>query len=150
MKSTSWTFLKLFSVILLTVYLVINLTGCSNSIPDQTSNYSEPVQSTQSKSNTSATSQVIKGVIKVSDLPIEARKTMLLIKSGGPFPYTNDGAVFNNYERLLPGKSSGYYHEYTVITPGSPDRGARRIVAGSNGEYYYTDDHYNTFKLVVE
>jgi ribonuclease T1 len=150
MKSPSGNYLKLVSAILLTVYFVINFTGCSNSILDTMPNYTAPVQSTQSKSNTAATSQMPKGVVKVSDLPVEARKTMLLIKSGGPFPYTQDGAVFNNYEGLLPGKSSGYYHEYTVITPGSPDRGARRIVAGSNGEHYYTDDHYNSFKLVVE
>ncbi|TFH36080.1 MAG: ribonuclease N1, partial [Dehalococcoidia bacterium] len=67
-----------------------------------------------------------------------------------PFPYAQDGTVFHNYEGLLPKKADGYYHEYTVSTPGSPDRGARRIVAGGSDERYYTDDHYNSFRLVVE
>jgi ribonuclease T1 len=88
--------------------------------------------------------------VRISDLPSEARSTLKLIKSGGPFPYSKDGAVFGNYEGLLPAKPKGYYHEYTVVTPGSQDRGARRIVAGSGGEYYYTGDHYSSFKLIQE
>jgi ribonuclease T1 len=82
-------------------------------------------------------------------LPAQARETIALIQRGGPFPYRQDGAVFQNRERLLPGKPSGYYHEYTVVTPGSPDRGARRIVTGANGELYYTNDHYDSFKQVI-
>lgn len=82
-------------------------------------------------------------------LPAQARETIALIQRGGPFPYRQDGAVFQNRERLLPGKPNGYYHEYTVVTPGSPDRGARRIVTGANGELYYTDDHYDSFKQVI-
>ncbi len=87
--------------------------------------------------------------IKYERLPTQARETIELIQSGGPFPYRQDGAVFQNRERLLPGKPNGYYHEYTVETPGSPDRGARRIIAGGQGELYYTDDHYDSFKQVV-
>lgn len=83
-------------------------------------------------------------------MPPEARTTLQLIDSGGPFPYSKDGAVFHNYEGVLPEKRDGYYHEYTVVTPGSSDRGARRVVTGSNGERYYSDDHYSTFKLIVE
>jgi ribonuclease T1 len=82
-------------------------------------------------------------------LPAQARETIGLIQRGGPFPYRQDGAVFQNRERLLPGKPGGYYHEYTVVTPGSPDRGARRIIAGEKGELYYTDDHYDSFKQVI-
>ena len=82
-------------------------------------------------------------------LPAEARETIRLIQRGGPFPYRQDGIVFQNREGLLPRKPSGYYHEYTVKTPGSADRGARRIVAGEQGELYYTDDHYASFKQVV-
>lgn len=88
--------------------------------------------------------------IPVRQLPPEARQTLELIASNGPFPYSKDGAVFHNYEGLLPKKRDGYYREYTVMTPGSADRGARRIVAGEKGERYYTDDHYNSFRLVVE
>jgi ribonuclease T1 len=91
-------------------------------------------------------------------LPEEARETLALIKAGGPFPYRKDGSVFGNREKHLPSRDRGYYREYTVKTPGSRDRGARRIVAGSgergdartSGEYYYTDDHYNTFRRIRE
>jgi ribonuclease T1 len=85
-----------------------------------------------------------------ADLPPEARETLQLIKSGGPFPYAKDGAVFGNREGLLMAKPRGYYHEYTVPTPGTRDRDARRIIAGKNGEYYYTDDHYRSFRRIRE
>lgn len=87
--------------------------------------------------------------ISASALPREARTTLALIASDGPFPYDQDGAVFQNREKLLPAKKSGYYHEYTVETPGSPDRGARRIITGDGGERYYTDDHYDSFRWIV-
>ncbi len=82
-------------------------------------------------------------------LPIQARDVIRLIAKGGPFPYRQDGIPFENRERILPQRPAGYYKEYTVETPGSPDRGARRIVAGKQGELYYTGDHYATFKRVV-
>lgn len=81
-------------------------------------------------------------------LPPEARQTLHLIRQGGPFPYPRDGTVFGNYEKRLPKKQRGYYHEYTVKTPGARDRGARRIVCGQPAECYYTDDHYRSFKLI--
>jgi len=94
------------------------------------------------------------GEIAVADLPPEARHTLALIKRGGPFPYSKDGTVFRNYEGVLPKQKRGYYHEFTVKTPGARNRGARRIVSGGNprtsGEYYYTDDHYATFKRIKE
>ncbi|HEY0453180.1 ribonuclease domain-containing protein, partial [Actinophytocola sp.] len=62
--------------------------------------------------------------------------------------YPQDGTVFSNREAILPNCASGYYHEYTVVTPGSPDRGARRIVTGSAGEHFYTGDHYASFQLI--
>jgi ribonuclease T1 len=88
--------------------------------------------------------------IRGAQLPPQARETLHLIRAGGPFPYAKDGVVFGNYERLLPRKPRGYYHEYTVPTPGAHDRGARRIIAGQGGELYYTDDHYRTFKRILE
>ncbi len=88
--------------------------------------------------------------IRAADLPPEARQTIALIGQGGPFPYRKDGAVFGNRERLLPLRERGYYREYTVRTPGARDRGARRIVAGRGGELYYTDDHYRSFKRILE
>jgi ribonuclease T1 len=87
--------------------------------------------------------------IRVDRLPVQARDTLDLIQHGGPFPHRQDGAVFQNRERLLPGKPNGYYREYTVETPGSADRGARRIIAGDKGELFYTDDHYGSFRQVV-
>lgn len=85
-----------------------------------------------------------------AELPKQAQQTLSLIARGGPFPYRQDGQVFQNREGILPKKNKGYYHEYTVETPGSEDRGARRIVTGDDGEMYYTDDHYDSFKLVVD
>lgn len=90
------------------------------------------------------------GDVPVEKLPMEARATLELIKAGGPFPYQQDGRVFGNREARLPKRNRGYYREYTVRTPGAHDRGARRIVAGSGGEYYYTDDHYRSFKRILE
>jgi len=87
--------------------------------------------------------------VRIEQLPPEARATLRLIERGGPFPYSRDGTVFGNRERLLPLHSHGYYREYTVSTPGSRDRGARRIVAGSQGEHYYTSDHYRSFRRII-
>ena len=87
--------------------------------------------------------------ISVSDLPAEALNTLRLIKSGGPYPFERDGIEFRNRERRLPSQGSGYYREFTVPTPGESDRGARRIIVGSGGEIFYTEDHYESFKRVV-
>ena len=90
------------------------------------------------------------GEVGLVELPPEARETLALIKAGGPFPYARDGTVFRNREGLLPARPRGYYREYTVRTPGARDRGARRIVAGRDGEYYYTHDHYRSFRRIRE
>ena len=94
------------------------------------------------------------GVVLAADLPYEARQTMALVKQGGPFPYPKDGVVFGNYESLLPKQSRGYYHEFTVKTPGTRSRGARRLIVGGKltdpGEFFYTADHYATFMRITE
>lgn len=87
--------------------------------------------------------------IHVDDLPTEAFDTLVLIDSGGPYPYQKDGSTFQNREGYLPERQRGYYREFTVETPGSPDRGARRIVAGGAGELFWTDDHYDSFSQIV-
>lgn len=86
-------------------------------------------------------------------LPSEAHEVLKRIERGGPFAYRQDGSVFQNRERRLPAQPNGYYHEYTVETPGSRDRGARRIITGGGTpgesrprEYWYTDDHYRSFQ----
>jgi ribonuclease T1 len=92
--------------------------------------------------------------VAVAGLPPEARGTLALIRRGGPFPYRQDGTVFGNRERLLPPKERGYYREYTVKTPGTRDRGARRIITGGEPnaprEFYYSDDHYRSFSRIRE
>lgn len=96
----------------------------------------------------STTTHAAGAEVSLSSLPGQAAATVALIERGGPFPYRQDGVVFANAERHLPIRARGYYHEYTVTTPGSPDRGARRIITGSAGEYYYTADHYDSFERV--
>lgn len=110
--------------------------------------------------------------IRVAELPQEARETLQLIRRGGPYPHDRDGVTFGNYEKLLPPAPRGHYREYTVMTPGVRHRGARRIVVGcerqraasaspssgalrlvqcrDGGEFYYTADHYRTFRRIVE
>ena len=83
-------------------------------------------------------------------LPQEARQTLRLIQQGGPFPYSKDGSVFGNYEKRLPPQARGHYREYTVPTPGARNRGAQRIIAGRQGAFYYTADHYRTFSRIRE
>ena len=92
--------------------------------------------------------------VALSGLPKEAQVTQELIRTGGPFPYDKDGAVFGNRERQLPSQPRGHYREYTVKTPGSRDRGARRIVCGGRNPTaseacYYTDGHYASFRRIV-
>lgn len=95
------------------------------------------------------------GSVPLASLPAEARTTHRLIFAGGPFPYRKDGTVFGNRERLLPRAQRGFYREYTVPTPGSRDRGARRIVCGGERPTapeacFYTADHYASFKLIAQ
>jgi ribonuclease T1 len=94
-------------------------------------------------------------VVALASLPAQARETEQLIRSGGPFASAKDGAVFGNRERILPRQERGYYREYTVKTPGARDRGARRIVCGGHDARapvacYYSDDHYASFKRIVQ
>jgi len=95
------------------------------------------------------------GSVALAELPKEAQTTERLIRSGGPFPYPKDGVVFGNRERVLPAEPRGYYREYTVKTPGGRDRGGRRMVCGGRqptrpAACYYTDDHYSSFRRIVE
>ncbi|MGL5823539.1 MAG: ribonuclease domain-containing protein [Nocardioides sp.] len=87
-------------------------------------------------------------LVPVTALPAEAVETILVIRNGGQFPYAADDGVFGNFEALLPAKPRGYYREYTVATPGIDGRGARRIVVGEGGEYYWTTDHYASFSRI--
>ncbi|MFE0513021.1 ribonuclease domain-containing protein [Streptomyces sp. NPDC058964] len=119
--------------------LAVLLTGCSST---GTAPTTAPGGSTPAWAGGMAT-------VRESGLPPDARRTLALVDKGGPFPYAQDGAVFGNFEGRLPAHRRGYYHEYTVPTPGSRDRGARRLVTGQGGEIYYTDDHYESFRAVL-
>ncbi len=90
--------------------------------------------------------------IAAKNLPTEAQQVLKLIKQGGPYQFSRDGIVFGNYERRLPKQGRGYYREYTVPTPGVHHRGARRIVSGGQPPtvFYYTDDHYASFRRIEE
>ena len=90
--------------------------------------------------------------VTASNLPPEARDTLALIRQGGPYPYRRDGVTFQNREGRLPDAPSGFYREYTVTTPGSRDRGARRIISGGRppNVFYYTDDHYRSFRRIQD
>ncbi len=143
------------------LFLLLALASCSGSArptaADQPARPSPAVNSTATPRPAPATPARntparIDGlaVIYVDELPREARETLRLIERGGPFPYSKDGALFQNREGILPKRSRDYYQEYTVITPGENDRGARRIVAGSQGERYYTADHYDSFARIIE
>lgn len=87
-------------------------------------------------------------IVQVGDLPPEVGETLALIDAGGPYPHDEDDGTFGNFEGILPDQDRGYYREYTVETPGLSHRGARRIVTGSNGEFYWTDDHYSSFSRI--
>jgi ribonuclease T1 len=96
---------------------------------------------------TNASASVTKGIhdIAAAQLPPQARQTLKLIETGGPYPYRQDGTIFQNREKLLPPEPNGYYREFTVPTQRSQGRGSLRIIAGKNGERYYTPDHYQSF-----
>ena len=88
--------------------------------------------------------------VREDDLPVEGQATLALIDQGGPFPFPGkDGSTFGNFEGLLPDHPRSYYAEYTVLTPGSADRGARRVVTGDGGEFYWTEDHYESFERIA-
>ena len=99
------------------------------------------------------------GSVEVAQLPREARAVLAAVRTGGPFAYAKDGSTFGNYEGVLPRQKRGYYREFTVDTPGSRNRGARRVVCGGEARdwsrnapaaCWYTDDHYATFRRIQE
>jgi ribonuclease T1 len=133
------------------VVIVVALAACGFPLPEPSG--ATPIPTAPAPSSAVASAVASLGLdpdsglplVALSALPPEATEVMGLIGVGGPFPYPQDGAVFENREALLPDADVGYYHEYTVPTPGSPDRGARRIVIADQGEAYWTDDHYASF-----
>lgn len=123
-------------------------TSTSAAASPASSHSSAKVTTTATSPAATAKSTLPAGLVALSSLPAQATETVRLIQKGGPFPYSQDGVVFGNNEKLLPLHASGYYHEYTVVTPGADTRATRRIITGSAGEFYYTSDHYESFQRV--
>lgn len=122
--------------------LAVLLTGCGGSGQTAT---------VETTAVSQAASQGVSGLptVPLSELPAEAQQTYELVMDGGPFPYRQDDQVFGNREGNLPPEEYGWYREYTIPTPGSPDRGAQRFVVGEDDVFFYTDDHYNSFSEVI-
>ncbi|WP_024819663.1 ribonuclease domain-containing protein [Arthrobacter sp. 31Y] len=142
-------------LVIAVVVLVVAMVG-GGSLTSQTTTPEPGSTSTSPKAASTAVATLAVAnpsslpAINASQLPKEARQTLALIAKGGPYPYDRDGVNFGNFEGLLPKKSGGFYKEYTVPTPGESDRGARRIIVGKDSAKYYTPDHYESFKFIVE
>lgn len=152
MKRSSSKLLAFAALVIAVVALVVAMVGGGPlTAPQETSS----VQSTTAEPGSASTPPSVANpsalpTINASQLPKEAQQTLALIAKGGPYPYREDDGNFGNFEGLLPKKSSGFYKEYTVETPGASNRGARRIIVGKDTAKYYTADHYDSFKFIVE
>ena len=140
-------------LLLALVALLVLMAGCSTAgggATPTTPPGATPAAATQApRFEAEAPSDWSGGTIELADLPPEAVETLALIAEDGPYPYRQDDGVFQNREGILPDRPMGTYREYTVETPGSPDRGARRLVVGDGRDVYYTDDHYDSFRFVI-
>lgn len=133
-------------VLVLAGWLIRDVTTGSTGAPSTTSSSTSKLSGSSGAVPGSSSGLPVKAL---SSLPKEADDTWKLIQKGGPFPYPkNDGVVFHNNGNVLPRNKDGYYHEYTVDTPGAKNRATRRLITGSQRELYYTDDHYDSFSVV--
>ena len=143
--------LLLLAAVLLVAWLVVEGTGRSGPGRDPANSPSHERTATPATEPGGAATDPDSGlpIVRVADLPPEAAQVLEVIDAGGPFGEDEDGGTFQNREEILPDEPLGYYREYTVPTPGSDDRGARRIVAGGDGELYWTGDHYRSFSRIA-
>lgn len=130
------------------VALAVLLSGCSSSSGTTPAQQGNPASNGVACSTSNARPAGTP-VLTLAQLPPQAVATLRLIAAGGPYPYTADNTVYGNYNGALPRERYGYYHEFTVVTPGSTTRGARRVVTGAGGEDYYTSDHYSSFDWIA-
>jgi ribonuclease T1 len=130
-----------------------NKSGSQNATQDAGASASQAASQPAQAASAAAAASGVLPVVTQTQLPGEATETLRLIKAGGPFPYGEDGVLFRNSAALLPQHPRGYYHAYTVRTPGATDRGQRRIVCGGprkqTGDCYYTEDYYVSFKRIA-
>ncbi len=131
------------AVVAAVVVLLAALTGCATDT-------AAPVVTETAEARTGPAGLSGLPTVDIDRLPREAQETYVVILDGGPYPYRQDDQVFGNREGILPEQDYGWYREYTVETPGSPDRGARRFVVGEDGVFFYTDDHHDSFREVLE
>lgn len=131
---TIWRRRPLLALVVLILLLVVGYAGKAITSHDGSSGAPK-----------ATSSSAVAGSVPLSTLPREVTTTVRLILKKGPYPFKHDGIVYQNLERQLPPEPKGYYHEYTVVTPGSTDRGERRVVTGQGGEFYYTANHYASF-----
>ncbi len=141
----------LFVLVVVLVAAVVGTIRTAGDLAESPASNSEPGVELETDRRSSNALDPTSGLpmVDVDQLPSEAADTVTAIRSGGPYPFDRDDTVFQNREGLLPDRPTGYYREYTVVTPGENDRGARRIVAGDDGELYYTADHYSSFVVIA-
>ena len=125
------------------------LTNQTNSVTTVTVTNTPPPATTSGVTPGSIDDESGLPLVPLAELPPEAADTLVVIEQGEPYPYDRDGVTFENREGLLPAHPTGYYQEFTVETPGSDDRGARRVIAGDGDELYYTGDHYESFVRIA-
>ncbi|MDF8263079.1 ribonuclease domain-containing protein [Luteipulveratus flavus] len=152
MDVVKWVWKNWVAVVLSLLLLILVIVwGARSGSPDPAPSARPAASSTAgaSGSTAGATTQAPDDLptIAYDDLPREAKATLALIAKGGPYPYRQDGKTFQNRERLLP---PGRYQEFTVVTPGEDDRGARRVIKERGGTLYYTGDHYKTFRRIQQ
>lgn len=140
---------QLLSTLVVVAIVVIGLIWLNHAEQNRPPNTQDPVSASTDSSATDPVSGL--PYIDPPDLPEQARETIATIRNGGPYSFpSNDNQTYFNNNGILPSKSEQYYREYTVSTPGVSTRGARRIISGSAGELYYTDDHYSSFSRIRE
>lgn len=125
------------------------LTNQTNSVTTVTVTNAPPTPSTSDVTPGGIDDESGLPLVPLAELPPEVADTLVVIDQGEPYPYDRDGVTFENREGLLPAHAAGYYREFTVETPGSDDRGARRVIAGEGDELYYTGDHYESFVRIA-
>ncbi|MEO3935669.1 ribonuclease domain-containing protein [Dermatophilaceae bacterium Soc4.6] len=148
-RTRAWATLVVALAVVLLAILLPRLTAGSTSAEPTARTSVSPRTSVSTRTSVSPRTTPTGTSVAESDLDGPARATLALVRAGGPFPYPrNDGVTYHNANRVLPIQRDGYYTEYTVPTPGSSSRGARRIIAGQGGDYYYTRDHYDSFARI--
>jgi ribonuclease T1 len=133
---------------LVAIFAVVQLLSHSDGPSDAGSGNSASPTSASQPGAPAGGAEEVPGVGEEAAVHDQISATLALIATRGPYPNRADGEVFENREQHLPQEPRGYYHSYTVPTPGSADRGARRIITGRGGELFYTSDHYDSFEPI--